>query len=317
MKTCPICGAENLQTAASCRLCATPIEGPDELMGIRAEAPMPDRVPVSLDVSGPEPSLQQPSASEGGHAICPSCQTVNESGWMYCQQCGFRLPRQEQSTDDDTTVPEVAPQAAQPNYRDLFKTNRDGSDSIPEVSGPPEAPTGLDQPAEVAEVAADQLLETQKDVLPQPQADPEGRSLTTKAVCPACGSLQSSNAVYCMNCGTSLVRSSVTREKQQTGPQKSGILKLIVEGGQVGATYQLGATETVIGRQQGDITFPHDAFMSTRHARIVERNGRYFLTDEKSRNGTYLRIYEEVNLEPNDCFLAGKQVFRFEEEKSD
>jgi len=86
---------------------------------------------------------------------------------------------------------------------------------------------------------------------------------------------------------------------------------MITEGGQVGDVYEIAAGELRIGRVEGDVKFPHDGYMSSQHARVVERNGRYFLVDEESRNGTFIRIRDEVELRPGDTFLVGKQVFKF------
>jgi pSer/pThr/pTyr-binding forkhead associated (FHA) protein len=84
-----------------------------------------------------------------------------------------------------------------------------------------------------------------------------------------------------------------------------------MEGGEEGAVYEI-ENEAVIGRTTGDITFPHDGFMSGRHARIAYRGGKFVLSDEDSRNGTFVKIKGEVELEPGDTILVGKQVFRFE-----
>jgi len=86
---------------------------------------------------------------------------------------------------------------------------------------------------------------------------------------------------------------------------------MITEGGQVGDVYEIGGGELTIGRVEGDVKFPHDGYMSSQHAKVVERNGRYFLVDEQSRNGTFIRIRDEVELRPGDTFLVGKQVFKF------
>jgi pSer/pThr/pTyr-binding forkhead associated (FHA) protein len=90
-----------------------------------------------------------------------------------------------------------------------------------------------------------------------------------------------------------------------------GKLHLVMEGGQSGDVYDVDE-ETIIGRASGDITFPHDGFMSGRHARIVRRGNRFVLTDEGSRNGTFIKIQGEVELKPGDMILVGKQLFRFE-----
>ena len=91
----------------------------------------------------------------------------------------------------------------------------------------------------------------------------------------------------------------------------TGRLHLVMEGGQPGEVYELEG-DTVIGRSSGEITFPHDGFMSGRHARIERRGSSFILTDEGSRNGTFIKTIGEVELKPGDMILVGKQLFRFE-----
>jgi pSer/pThr/pTyr-binding forkhead associated (FHA) protein len=97
------------------------------------------------------------------------------------------------------------------------------------------------------------------------------------------------------------------------GAPPKGKLHLVMEGGQQGEVFDLGDI-TVVGRAQGDITFPHDGFMSGRHARIERRGASFVLVDEGSRNGTFIKINGEVELKPGDMVLIGKQLFRFEEQ---
>ena len=82
-------------------------------------------------------------------------------------------------------------------------------------------------------------------------------------------------------------------------------------------TFDLLEPETIIGRAEGEIRFPQDGYMSNRHARVLQRNGRFFVVDEKSRNGTFIKIHEEIELQPGDEILIGGQHFRFETEPSD
>ncbi len=72
--------------------------------------------------------------------------------------------------------------------------------------------------------------------------------------------------------------------------------------------------ETVIGREQGDIVFTDDPFMSRRHATIsIDRASRRFvLRDLGSSNGTALRIRGERKLSAGDQFRVGRHLFRFE-----
>jgi pSer/pThr/pTyr-binding forkhead associated (FHA) protein len=91
----------------------------------------------------------------------------------------------------------------------------------------------------------------------------------------------------------------------------SAVIQIISEGGQIGDSYAVHKAGTLIGRVEGDATFPHDGYLSSRHAQIVVREGRYYLVDLNSRNGTFIRIKGEVELKPGDTFLVGKQLFQF------
>lgn len=72
--------------------------------------------------------------------------------------------------------------------------------------------------------------------------------------------------------------------------------------------------ETVIGRENGDIVFTDDPFLSRRHAAIrVDHAGRRFtLHDLGSSNGTAARIRGEHVLRDGDQFRIGRHLFRFE-----
>ena len=72
--------------------------------------------------------------------------------------------------------------------------------------------------------------------------------------------------------------------------------------------------ETVIGREQGDLVFTDDPFMSRRHAAItIDRASRRFvLRDLGSSNGTAIRFRGERVLRPGDQFRVGRHLFRFE-----
>ena len=130
------------------------------------------------------------------------------------------------------------------------------------------------------------------------------------AHCTACGKAGSTGALYCAYCGKPMA-ADAGKEHQRVEAGKP-VIQIISEGGQVGETYSVGKGGALIGRVEGDATFPHDGYLSSRHARVVDRGGRYFLVDLDSRNGTFIRIKEEVELKPGDTFLVGKQLFKFD-----
>jgi pSer/pThr/pTyr-binding forkhead associated (FHA) protein len=72
--------------------------------------------------------------------------------------------------------------------------------------------------------------------------------------------------------------------------------------------------EAVVGREQGDIVFTNDPFMSRRHAAITRdpSNGTFSLRDLGSSNGTYLAIRSERELSPGDHVRIGQHLFRLD-----
>ena len=53
--------------------------------------------------------------------------------------------------------------------------------------------------------------------------------------------------------------------------------------------------------------------MSGKHAEVVARtDGHYYLVDKGSSNGTWLKIWERVELSHGDRILVGQQTFRIE-----
>lgn len=129
-------------------------------------------------------------------------------------------------------------------------------------------------------------------------------------LCTQCGQSNTVGSAFCASCGAPMTFGKTMVISSQPAPPK-GRLHLVMEGGQPGEVYEL-ADDTVIGRTSGEITFPHDGFMSGRHARIEQRGSKFILTDEGSRNGTFIKLKEEVELKPGDMILVGKQLFRFE-----
>ena len=126
--------------------------------------------------------------------------------------------------------------------------------------------------------------------------------------CVNCGEHLVVGAMFCASCGVKISGPGAGPAPRAIG---MAVIEMITDGGQVGDTYAVPSGGIHIGRVEGEVTFPHDGYMSGRHAQIMERDGQYYLTDQNSRNGTFIRIRGEVELKPGDTFLVGKQVFRF------
>ncbi|MBI5608707.1 MAG: FHA domain-containing protein [Deltaproteobacteria bacterium] len=81
-------------------------------------------------------------------------------------------------------------------------------------------------------------------------------------------------------------------------------------GRQVANAYVLSTPDVFLGRERGDILFPRDGFVSGSHAVVSERNGRCFLKDLVSSNGTFIRAKQDTPLRNGDLFLLGRNLLR-------
>jgi pSer/pThr/pTyr-binding forkhead associated (FHA) protein len=103
-------------------------------------------------------------------------------------------------------------------------------------------------------------------------------------------------------------------------PRYARLSQRTVEG-VVRDVFHVRKAETILGREQGDIVFPDDPFLSRRHCMLrvygaTPTSGadsrRFTLSDLGSSNGTFLQVREEVRLRPGDHFRIGQQLFRFD-----
>jgi pSer/pThr/pTyr-binding forkhead associated (FHA) protein len=76
--------------------------------------------------------------------------------------------------------------------------------------------------------------------------------------------------------------------------------------------FVFAADEVTLGREIGDIVFRDDGFVSGKHARIAKVEGRVYLKDLGSSNGTYVRIRKPRAIQDGDLILMGQQLFRLE-----
>jgi len=252
---------------------------------------------------------------------CPECNTMNEVGWLFCQQCGKRLPASSSPSDlqgrQALKTVRDQPAVTDPTLARSVKTVEEEVPAVkeeppakePSTAPPAEQPVG--QKLESAETPTVVAPKVEPPVSAPPSPATEHVRSASGVLCTQCGQTSSAGSVFCANCGAPIKFGKTMVMTSEPAPS-SARLHLVMEGGQLGEVYEL-SDETVIGRTHGRITFPHDGFMSGRHARIVRRGGSFMLTDEGSRNGTFVKISGEVELKPGDMILVGKQLFRFEE----
>ncbi|MCA9642209.1 MAG: FHA domain-containing protein [Myxococcales bacterium] len=86
----------------------------------------------------------------------------------------------------------------------------------------------------------------------------------------------------------------------------------MLEGGSTGMTVCARGTSLQIGRENGDLNFPGDVYMSAQHCTVADEGGKFTLTDHDSRNGTYVRIKTEATLGHGDYVFIGRKLLRVE-----
>jgi pSer/pThr/pTyr-binding forkhead associated (FHA) protein len=87
----------------------------------------------------------------------------------------------------------------------------------------------------------------------------------------------------------------------------------VLRGGHAGLVACARENSITIGREECDVNFPEDLYMSGQHARVDQTpQGAYTLSDTGSRNGTYVRIRGERELGNGDYVFLGKQLLRVE-----
>ncbi|HEX4421519.1 MAG TPA: FHA domain-containing protein [Kofleriaceae bacterium] len=89
------------------------------------------------------------------------------------------------------------------------------------------------------------------------------------------------------------------------------MVQLVPSGGYRDVRH-LFADEVVLGREEGDIVFRDDAFMSRRHAAVTWNGKQAQLTDLGSSNGTFVRITGPTAVKHGDHVRMGDQLLRVE-----
>jgi len=83
-------------------------------------------------------------------------------------------------------------------------------------------------------------------------------------------------------------------------------------GGAVGMTICARSHSLTVGREDCDLNFPLDTYISPRHCTIEAIGNKFRLTDHDTLNGTYLRIKTETQLGQGDYVAIGRKLMRVE-----
>ena len=122
--------------------------------------------------------------------------------------------------------------------------------------------------------------------------------------------------------GQELVRFEVIRDPETTedgteimgspNPGYWGRLVVLCSPDVETAAYPVRNPEVLLGRERGDVIFRDDGYVSASHARVLAKDGRVFLADLGSSNGTFFRLRQSRTVPAGTFLLIGQQLFKVE-----
>ncbi len=288
--------------------------------------PMPLGAPPSAGPpSGPPPGVPGgfPSAAPqavSGPRRCPQCSSDVPPGFRFCGACGFRM---DEASQPMIQIAQHAPSGPaprpQPQPRALMTLIRpDGSEGGTHELRQGENKIGrtfgslFETDGYLSPVHADLIVD-----------------LTTATV----RDLDSLNGVFVkmteeeeilpgqiLRIGQELLRLDLinppepiedgTEVMGSPNPGYWGKVTVIIGRDVDGAAFPLLGDIVTLGRERGEINFPDDGYVSGLHARMTMREGRVYLADLGSSNGTFVKVAGERGLVNESFVLMGQQLFR-------
>lgn len=140
-------------------------------------------------------------------------------------------------------------------------------------------------------------------------------------VCKECSSPVPSGHKFCGACGATVPQSVQDAQEEYFGamqtPGKARLILIRGDQGVDGLSYMLQGDEHLAGKQEGQILFPEDPWLSNRHANFYYEGDKLIVKDEGSANGIYVRVTGTTPLAVGQHFLCGEQVFRLDPAPAD
>jgi len=284
----------------------------------------PAMPPAMQQPMGPPPGVPgfspgfSPPAAAAGMRRCPSCGSDVPPSFRFCGTCGFRM--------DEASAPMPMPLTpsggmGQPLARtrlSMTLIRPDGTEGGTHDLRPGENKLGRSFGA---------VFENDGYLSPiHAQLDIRGGSAMVH-------DLESLNGVFVkmtqeeeltngqiIRIGQELLRFEVIAQPEPTpdgtelmgspNPGYWGKLTVIIGRDITGAAFPLLGDSCTLGRERGDINFPDDGYVSGLHARVILREGRVFLADLGSSNGTFIKVNGERAIGHESFVLLGQQLFR-------
>ncbi len=265
--------------------------------------------------AGPPPGPSAGAAS--GMRRCPSCASDVPPTFRFCGTCGFRMDEVSAPNVVPTapTAPPVAPAAARLS---MTLIRPDGTEGGTHQLHPGENQLGR---------SFGPVFENDGYL------SPIHAMLDIRGVTGTVRDLDSLNGVFVkmtaeeeldpgqiIRIGQELLRFELIGVPEPTpdgtelmgspNPGFWGKLTVIIGREVTGAAFPLLGDSVTLGRERGEINFPDDGYVSGLHARITLRDGRVYLQDLGSSNGSFMKVNGERAIGHDSYVLLGQQLFR-------
>lgn len=150
---------------------------------------------------------------------------------------------------------------------------------------------------------------------PLPYCPHCGRRLSAPSsgpACARCGAAVLAGAKFCATCGAT-IDAGLSRPSSRPAPRTEFLVRLFLldETGRTLQTHESDQQDTTIGRNEGDIRFPDDPFLSPLHSKLSWEDSHLVVRDLGSRNGTWVFLEQPHRLSDGDLLLIGSQVIKF------
>jgi hypothetical protein len=278
----------------------------------------PAQAPAAPPSAAPDEALP---AAPGEPTPCPSCGHPVQAGFRFCGACGARMePAAPAPSGGGRTMflgQREAPVAPQPRGK-LVLIRPDGTEggTLPLAEGETLVGRGLG-----AMFDGDAYLSPRHAQFVLNAAGLVVRDLhSLNGVFLKLGDEEEVGSGTIFRIGQELLRFDAiqppspledgTEVMGSPNPGFWGRLVVIVGRDVDGSAFPLFGDAVVLGRERGDILFPEDGYVSGTHARISYRDGRVYLADLGSSNGTFLRALGERPVPSGSFLLMGQQLFK-------
>ncbi len=255
----------------------------------------------------------------GGVRRCPSCSSDVPPTFRFCGTCGFRMDEQSAPSPmpqpPSAGAPMVAPQRSRLSMT-LIRPDgseggthdlRPGENKLGRSFGPVFENDGYLSPVHaLLDIRGTQAIVRDLDSL---------NGVFVKMTQEE--ELQSGQII---RIGQELLRFEIIPTPEPTAdgtelmgspnPGFWGKLTVIIGRDVTGAAFPLLGESVTLGRERGEINFPDDGYVSGLHARVTLREGRVFLADLGSSNGTFIKVNGERGVGNDSFVLLGQQLFR-------